>query len=243
MEKYAKQSVCTLLMAVSFLFGLVYFLTNHFDFCIQALETNHMNLSNIAYILIHLIDVLLLSIMFIIPMRSEFGRIKTVKALFIVLGILHLLTLTWMVYFLGSNPSGQLLGNQYTAAFQADTDNAFVYNYVTWDTYNWAGSFFALIYGILCIITGIVFDDNRLKVRFWTVLLPVSRLFLPFIYNVLFQKRVYSMFWVANNYAVILSLLAFTAAIVLASVNDKAWVEFVWDAPPFDPDADEDFIG
>ena len=237
---YDKRSVFTTLMAVSFLFGLVFFITNHFDFCIKALETNNLNISNVAYILIHIITTILMPIVFLAHIRIEFGRIRIAKALFIILGILHIATLGWTISFLTSNPSIDLLSNAKTAAFQSDASKAFVYNYVTWDTYNWAGSIFALIYGALCIITGIILDDNRVKVRIAVIVMFLSRIIFPLIHNIFFQRRILSMFWITNNYAVLISLAAFTAAIIIASMSDFSWVECVWDAVPDDPDAEDD---
>ncbi len=239
---YVKRSLFTMLMGLSFLFGIVLFLTNHFDFCIKAVDTGHLNTSNLAYILIHFIDVLLLPIIFIAHARSEFGRIKTAKALFIVLGLLHIATLSWAVYFLGSNPSFDIISNAKITEFQANTDNALVYNYVTWDTYNWAGSIFAMLYGIMCIYTGINFDDNRVKVRRCVIALAASRLILPLIHNILFQQRLYSMFWITNNYSAILSYAFFTAAVVVVSFHDDTWVECIWDTPPIDPENDDELI-
>ena len=232
---YIKRSVFTALMAVSFIFGAVFFVTNHFDFCIKAIETGHLNMSNLAYILIHFVDVLLLPVIFIVHLNFYSGRVRAAKISFILLGILHLAALSWIVYFLGSNPLSGLFSASKTSAFQSDPNYAFVYNYVTWDTYNPAGSLFTLLYGILCIFTGADFDDNRVKVRRRLISLTALRLLLPLINNVIFQGRAYSMFWITNNYAVILSYIAFTAAIILASLNDSMWIECVWDTPPADP--------
>lgn len=239
---YIKRSVFTALMAVSFIFGAVFFVTNHFDFCIKAIETGHLNMSNLAYILIHFIDVLLIPAVFIVHPNFYSGRVKSAKILFIILGALHLAALSWIIYFLGNNPFADFFSAAKTSAFQSDPNYAFVYNYVTWDTYNPAGSLFTLIYGILCIFTGIDFDDNRVRVRRRIITLAALRLLFPLINNVIFQGRIYSMFWITNNYAVILSYMAFTAAIVLASLSDNVWVECVWDTPPADPDSDDDLF-
>lgn len=239
---YVKRSVFTALMAVSFIFGAVFFVTNHFDFCIRAVETGHLNMSNLAYILIHFIDVLLLPIVFIVHLNFYSGRVKSAKILFIILGALHLAALSWMIYFLGSNPFADLFSSAKTSAFQSDPNHAFVYNYVTWDTYGPAGTLFTLIYGILCIFTGIDFDDNRVRVRNRIIALMAMRLLFPLINNVIFHGRFYSMFWITNNYSVILSCITFTVAIILASLNDTIWIECVWDTPPVDLDNDDNLI-
>lgn len=235
---YDNRSACTVMTVVSFLFGMVYFFTNHFDFCIQAIETEHLSVPNILYILIHFTDVIFLPLAFIIPMRTEFGRIKTAKVLLIALGILHILTLSWSVYYIADNSFSGLFSGAAISEYQSDS--AIVYNIVTWDTYSWAGSIFALIYGGLCIAAGIMLDDNIKIARIPVALLPAAYIILPLFNNIIFERRIFSVFWLANNYTVLLSMLFFTASIVFASFRENVWLEYVWDAPPIDTEEFED---
>lgn len=239
---YTRRYIFTVLMAVSVLAGFIFFATNNLDFIIAAIDSGKFHLPNIAYSMARIVSGLLLPFIFIVPSMFEFGRIKIAKVLLVLYGVLQALTLTWVFYFLGSNSFGDLFSNQKIIEFQSLPANSFISSYVYWDTYSWWGFIFTALYSALCIYTGISFDDNRLRVRTCVSAIVIARVILPIINNLIFGQSFLSAFWLTNNYADMLSLVAFAAAIFLASDNDTAWIELVWDQAIIGNNDDDDLL-
>ncbi len=227
-DLYVRRGSFCALMFAAVAFGVVFFVTNNLDFIVAATEQGKFHIPNIAYALSRMVSGIILPAVFVAPTMFEFWRIKLSKIFFIVYGVLQLLTLTWIFYFL-SDGIGSLFSNTDISVFQQHVSNAFVSVHVYWDTYAWQGSLFTLLYGLLCIYTGLCFDDNRKKVRLLVILVVLLRFLFPAISNLLTGSAVYSVFWLTNNYADLLSAIFYCAAIILASVNDATWIEFIWD--------------
>ncbi len=235
---YTKRKLFIVLISVSLLSGVLLLATNHLDFLIAAVEYGKMNVPNIAYFFLRLISSVILPAVFIVPSLFPFGRIRSAKTVFITCGILYLLTLTWIFYFLGQNSFAELFNNAKISEFQSDAANAFVSSYVFWDTYSWAGILFTLAYGIFYIYAGLNFDDNRIRVRIFMIILLGAKIIFPLL-SCLFGLRMLSLFWITNNYAELISFAAFAAAIFVASTADNSWVEFVWDQRVLDHSGDD----
>lgn len=227
-DLYVRRGSFCALMFAAVAFGGVFFVTNNLDFIIAAMQQGKFHIPNLAYTLSRIVGGILLPAVFIVPTMFEFWRIKLSKLFFIVYGVLHLLTLTWIFYFMAYG-IGSLFSNTDIVVFQQHISNAFVSTHVYWDTYEWQGSLFTLLYGLLCIYTGICFDDNRKKVRLCVILVVLLRFLFPAINNLLTGGTIYSVFWLTNNYADLLSVLFYCGGIILASVNDPTWIELIWD--------------
>lgn len=242
-DLYIKRGVFLALMIVSIFLGGLFFVSNNLDFIVAASQQDKFHLPNLAYAISRVVSGILLPLIFISPSMFEFGQIKLTKFLFIVYGILQLLTLTWIFYFLGSHNFVDLFSLDKIVFFQRNGENAFVASYVFWDTYSWMGSLFTLVYSALCIYTGICFDDDRRKVRICMILLAVLRLLLPMINNIIVGNGLLSAFWLTNNYLDLISVIAYSAAICYASTNDETWISLVWNQElPSEDDEDEEDI-
>lgn len=238
---YVKRGIFLALMIASLALGALFFVSNNLDFIVAASQQGKFHLPNISYVLARTISGILLPLIFIAPSMFEFGQIKLTKFLFITYGILQLLTLTWIFYFLDSHNFADLLSYDKVVFFQRNGENAFVATYVFWDTYSWTGALFTLIYSALSIYTGICFDDNRKRVRICMILMLAVRLLLPLLHNLFLGLGAWSPFWLVNNYLDLLSVLAYTAAICFASTDDNSWISLVWNQtlPSRDDDDDE----
>lgn len=228
---YTHRSLFTTIMTVSLISGILMLATNHLDFIISAVEYNKLNIANIAYFILRIISAVILPAIFIVPSLFPYGRMRAGKAAFIACGVLQLITLTWIFYFMAQNSFAELFNNSKIAEFQSDTNNAFVSSYVFWDTYSWQGSLFSLMYGVFCIYTGLNLDDNRIRVRRYILILFAAKLLLPILSNLFSMQQPLSMFWITNNYADLISFAAFTIAILSVSYADSTWIEFIWDQP------------
>lgn len=215
------------LILLSFLLGITFFYVDHIDFISSAIEYGKMNVSNVGYTLLRIVGGIIIPALFIIPSMFEYARIRLTKISFIIYGACHLLTLSWIISFLISQPVSQIFNDNSITSFLSD--NGYVYQFTFWDTYSLISVLFTLIYGILAIYVGMNFDKDKKTVKWLLVILLAVRLLLPFFNNVLFQYRVYSLRWITTNYLELASQLCFTLAIFFASIENSTWIEFVWD--------------
>lgn len=227
-DMYVKRGIFLALMIASIIAGSLFFLFDNINFIIKAIDQNIFFFPNICYCLTRVFSGILLPAIFIAPSMFEFGQIKLSKLFFIIYGVLYLLTLTWIFYFLAENPWSELASFQAIGEFQRDMHSPFVASRVFWDTVSWAGSAFTVIYGALCIYTGICFDDNRKKVRICMILLVILRLLLPLAYNLIIGNGLWSIDWLSHNYLDLLAITAYSAAICYAASSDKSWISLVW---------------
>lgn len=236
---FTKRYIFKTLISASFILGVVFFYVNHIDFISSAIEYGKMNVANIGYALLKIVGGLIIPAIFIIPSMFEYGRIRLARISFIVYGACHLLTLSWIIYFFALQPAADFFNADKVMNFLR-LDGGFVYQFAFWDTYGLISILFTLIYGIAAIYTGIYFDKEKNTVKWLVFLLLALRLVLPFINNIAFQERVYSLFWITNNYLELAAQLFFTIAIFIAASENSTWIEFVWDQIVFNENEDEE---
>ncbi|MBE7015347.1 MAG: hypothetical protein E7417_00770 [Ruminococcaceae bacterium] len=229
-HQYPKQFYVTGLMILSVVLGAGFFIDNHLDFIIAAFETAKFNVPNVSYAFIRTITCLLLPTIFIAPSLFPYSRIRISKWCFISLGILHLLTTTWIIYFFAS---GYTITNLFSSIeitfFQQDITNAFVSAQVFWDTYDLISVVFTVILSIMYILLGIFFDDNRKIVRWLVLSILAFRVLTPIVYSLIVNQTLCSSFWFTNNLIELLSYTAFIVGICIASIDDETWIKAIWD--------------
>lgn len=227
---YPKKFYVTGLMILSVALGAFFFIDNHLDFIIAAFETAKFNVPNMAYAIIRIFTCLLLPTIFIAPSLFPYSRVRISKWCFFVLGILHLLTITWIAYFFAA---GYTITNLFSSIeitfFQQDITNAFVSSQVFWDTYELISVVFTVILSIMYIVLGIFFDDNRKIVRWIVLIILAFRLFTPIVYSLIVNQTLCSSFWFTNNFIELLSYTSFVVALCIASADDETWITSVWD--------------
>lgn len=217
------------LMATCLLFGVIFFITNNLDFLINAITYGKASLPNLAYWFAKFIGTMIIPLVFLIPSGTHFERIKVIKYTFIVYGVLHILTLSWIFPYFAAHGINGFFSNEAITAFQSATENSFVASHVFWDTYSWAGNIFSLLFGIFCVYVGLNFDDDKKKVCDLVISLFAAKLFVPIILNLFSANGFLSAFWITNNYADIICLGIFAAAVVVAATFDSSWISLIWD--------------
>ena len=222
-----KRYIFKSLMLLSLISGLFYFYMNHIDFISSALAYNKMNVSNIGYTFLRMFGGIFLPVVFIVPSMFEYGRIKLARAGFIAYGICHLITASWIIYFLVSKPASDILSQAKVLEFLKE--GGFVYSITFWDTYGLLGTVFSIIYGIVAIYTGICIDRDKAIAKMLVLLLFTLRILLPLFSNMLTEGRIFSLFWITNNALQIASQLLFSIAIMIAGSSNYTWIELVWD--------------
>lgn len=218
-----------ILMGISLIFGIGFFVTNNLDFIINAITYGKATLPNIAYWLSKIVGPILIPLVFLLPSVALFDRIKMIKYTFITYGVLQIITFFWIFWYLGANGFGGFFSNAAITAFQSAKENSFVASYVYWDTYSWLGNIFTLLYAALCIYTGLNFDDHKDKVCKLALYVASGRLLIPILLNIVSGNGFLSSFWITNNYADIITLCLFAAAMFIAKAQDETWIYLVWD--------------
>ena len=226
---YGIHRIFLFLMFTCLLFGIIFFATNNLDFIINAITYSKASLPNIAYWLTKFVGTLIIPIIFLVPSVSRFERIKVTKYVFIIYGVLHILTLSWIFWYFGANGFDGFFSNEAITSFQSSKENPFVASRVFWDSYSWAANIFTLLYGILCIYAGLNFDDDKKKVCNLVISLFAAKLFIPIVLNLFSANGFLSSFWITNNYVDIICFGLFTAAIIVAATFDASWISLIWD--------------
>lgn len=226
---YGIHRIFLVLMFTCLLFGIIFFATNNLDFIINAITYSKASLPNIAYWLTKFVGTLIIPIIFLVPSVSRFERIKVTKYVFIIYGVLHILTLSWIFWYFGANGFDGFFSNEAITSFQSSKENPFVASRVFWDSYSWAANIFTLLYGILCIYAGLNFDDDKKKVCTLVISLFAAKLFIPIVLNLFSANGFLSSFWITNNYVDIICFGLFTAAIIVAATFDASWISLIWD--------------
>ena len=230
-SSFTKRYLFKSLIILAIILGVTFFYVNHIDFMSSAIEHGKMNFSNIAYSILQIVGGLIIPAVFIIPSMFPFGRIRLARISYITYGALHILSSVWVISF--------LTANHFTDIFSAEKlirffiDGGYVYTLTYWDTYGLVALLFSIIYGVAAIYTGLYFDRNKDQVKWFVLSLLCLRLILPFINNIFFQGRVYSLYWISNNYLLLAGEFCVMLAIFIAASEEPTWIEFVWDEMVF----------
>lgn len=229
---YPKQFYVSGLMMISLITGIIFFVSNHLDFIIAAFENTKFNVPNVAYAIIRIFNCLILPTIFIAPSIFPYSRIRITKICYWILAILHLLTITWLIYFFAS---GYVFENLFSSVavtfFQQNISNAFVSAQVFWDTYDLISVLFTIILSGIYMAMAITFDDNRKIVRWLYISFVAFKVLVPILYNLIAYQKFLSSFWITNNFIEFLSMAAFAAALWVASSDDETWSTCIWDEP------------
>ena len=229
-DNFTQRYIFKFLMFLALISGLVFFYVDHFDFITKAMQTNNLNAPNIVYIILRLFGILL-PMVFIVPSFFEFGRIKLARIFLILYGLLHIATVSWIVYFLSGNPYTDIFSATKVADFLWDSN--IVYPQAFWDNTSFISLILAFVYGIAAIYAGIQFDKDKSLVKTLVCVLLTLRIALPLLFIIFSEGRFFSEFWISVNLFEIIGQFAFTIAIVYAGSNNLTWIELVWDQLAF----------
>ena len=227
------------LMVISLIFGLVFFVTNNLDFIINAITYGKASLPNIAYWLSKVFGTIFIPLVFLLPSFERFERIRMVKYTFVTYGVLQILTLSWVFWYLGTKGADGLFSNDAIIAFQSAKENPFVATGVYWDTYSWTGNIMTILYSALCIYTGLEFYNHKNKVCILAIILAAFRILVPVKLSLISGTSILSSFWMTNNYADVVTIVLFAIAMVAARAEDETWIRHIWDQEIEQPDEDE----
>ena len=220
--------------------GIMFFFYNNVDVFVVGIRFGTLTFPNIMHWMLINVGTILLPLSFLIPSQNKIQRIQVIKYTYIVYGALYILTLSWIFFFIASNPIGELFSNESITAFQQSEEAPMIASYALWDTYSWMGSISSLIYGVLLIFVGINIDDEKYRPCSLMLLTAVLRPILTIISNLICGNNIISLYWIGNNYGELITLTAVTVAMFLAATYDSTWISLIWDHEvPAQHDEDE----
>lgn len=238
-NNFVSHRIFKTLMIIALIAGVGFFVTNNLDFIINAITYKKATLPNIAYWFSKIVGTTIIPLVFLLPSFERFERIRMVKYTFVSYGILQLLTLSWFFWYLGTNGADGVFSNDSIIAFQSAKENPFVATNVYWDTYSLAGNIMTLISAVLCIYTGLEFDNHKNKVCILAVLIALFRVLAPVVLNIIAGNPLLSSFWITNNYSDVITLVFLAVALLVIRVQDESWIYHVWDQDVTAPDENE----
>ena len=144
---FATDRTFSTMMFMALLCGFIFFVSNSLDFLITIITANKFSVTNFTYFLTKTVTTVVLPLIFIVPSIKPAGRIKPVKVMFAILGILHLLSLSWVVKFAIDKGFANIFNDSVLTAFQK---GSVVENIVSWDTYGYIGIIFTIVFSLLC---------------------------------------------------------------------------------------------
>lgn len=240
---FLRRIVIDISLFAAFALGLFYCKQDFLDFLISLFHfSDKVNLSSIAYIVQRAVFVFIPLIM--ITAKTRIPKYIILKAMFYTIGVCYLLGNTWIIYYLISNSfSGEAFANLWYGSFPVwlsnDTvkaavqalydyqyNNAFVFNYIMWDSYNLFGIVFSTVMAVLYFRFAKRINGHMKKVCRRYLTISLFALLAPILYNVLFQNVfVFSSLWGSKNIILIFSSVFVYIALLLSSTSRTFWNE------------------
>ena len=220
LSPYLKRIIIDILLFVAFAFGFFYTYNVFLDFLISLFHfEGTRNIPSIAYCIQRSLYILIPIVM--LTVSKNFSKIKLFKGIFFVIGCCYLIANTWIINYMlnnsfmdlvyasiprwfASGELGQVIEDSWNNLYLFQYNNAMVFNYLIWDSYDLWAILFSTIQGILYIRLSIDLDTSRPRVlRKLLVILLLSVAF-PLIYNIVVQKNwIFSSAWAQNNIMIV----------------------------------------
>ena len=245
LSPYLKRIVIDALLLIAFVLGIFYAYKVFIDFLISLFHfEGTINLSSIAYCVQRALLIIVPIIM--LTMSKSISKIKIFKCIYMIVGICYLLGNTWVIYYVinnspmdliygsipkwfGSGKFGEIMTTSWGNMYVFQYNNAMVFNYLVWDSYDLFGVVFSTIQGILYIKLSLDMDTSRAKVMKLFFKTTVLSLALPLLYNILVQKRVFmTTSWMSRNILLAFESLFVLGALQLAASSRNFWHDVLW---------------
>lgn len=245
LSPFLKKIIIDLSLFVAFLMGLFYCREDFLDFLISLFHfSDKVNLCSLAYIIHRAVFVFVPMIM--IATKTKLPKYIIIKIMFIVMGICYFVGNLWIVYYLvhngfsaesfanlwyGSYPvwlSNDTVEAAKQALYDFQYSNAFVFNYIMWDSYNLFGVVFSSIMGYLYLRFAKRLGGHMRKVckRYLTIALVA--LLVPIAYNLAFQLNFpFSDLWGEKNVLLIFSTVFVYIALKISSSSRTFWSDIL----------------
>ncbi len=231
--------VCALLLAILFLkISFIDFLISLFHF------NDKVNISSLAYCIQRCVYILIPLIM--LSYNSKIPKALILKIAFIIIGICYLLGNTWIFFFLAENSFSTLLTASIPNIFANDAlkaqiaeatnqcylfqyNDAYVFNYLIWNSYDLFAVLFSTIQGILYIQLGLNYLNHKKYVIKKFILITTLSLILPLIYTFAIKMDFgFPYDWSVRNILLIFEAIFIIIAMYLASSSKTFWSDVMY---------------
>lgn len=245
LSPYLKRIVIDAVLMIAFGMGIFYCYKVFLDFLISLFHfEGTRNLSSIAYCVYRILYILLPPVM--LTISKNVSKMNVFKSIFMAIGICYLISNTWIIYYMiDNNPMDLIYGSiprVFTKGELLETvkrswnsilfyqyNNAMVFNYLIWDTYDLFGVVFSTIQGILYIQLSLILDTSRVRIMRKYTLIIVLSILIPLLYNICIQgKWFYSSTWMNKNVLMIFENLLILVALNLAASSRNFWHDILW---------------
>lgn len=226
---------------IAFVLGLLFCRQDFLDFLISLFHFgDKVNLSSIAYIIQRFVFILIPII--ILTPKARIPNYKILKVLFYIMGVCFIIGNVWVIYYLADNAfSAEAFANLWYGSFPVwlsndkvqaavdslkafQYDNAFVFNYIIWDSYNLFGVVFSFVMAALHFRFANRIQGHMKKVCNRYLAICLFALLAPILYNVLLQKvYVFSTLWGGKNALLIISSVFVYLSLCLSSYSREFW--------------------
>ncbi len=245
LSPYLKRIVIDALLFVAFGMGVFYVYKVFLDFLISLFHfEGTRNLSSIAYCAYRALYILIPLIM--LTISKKISKMSVFKSIFMVIGICYLVSNTWIInYMIDNNPIdllygsipkwfskgelGEIMTSSWDKMHLYQFDNAMVFNYLVWDTYDLFGVLFSIIQGVLYIQLSLILDTSRLRIMRKFTLIVVLSILIPLLYNMFIRGQwFYSSTWLNKNILMIFENVFILVALNLAASSRNFWHDVLW---------------
>lgn len=241
LSPFLKRIIVDLSLFVAFILGMFYCRKDFLDFLISLFHfSNKVNISSMAYIIQRAVFVFVPMIM--ITTKTKIPKQTIIKIMFIIMGICYFAGNLWIIYYLAENGfSGSSFANLWygsfpdwatnetveaakNALYQFQYNNAFVFNYIMWDSYNLFGIVFSLIMGLLYLRFAIRIGGHMRKVCRRYLAIALFAIIVPIAYNAVFKLYFpFSALWGEKNILLVFSTVFVYIAMKISSSSRTFW--------------------
>lgn len=245
LSPYLKRIVIDIFLFIAFLFGFFYTYNVFLDFLISLFHfEGTRNIPSIAYCIQRSLHILIPIIM--LTVFKNFSKIKLFKVVFFIIGCCFFVANTWIINYMfdnsfmdliyGSIPrwfvSGELeqvVKDSWNNLYLYQYNNAMVFNYLIWDSYDLWGILFSIIQGILYIRLSFDLDTSRPKVLRKLLMILLLTITFPWIYNIVVQKKlIFSSAWAQKNIMLVFESFFIFVALNIAATSRNFWHDVLW---------------
>ncbi len=245
LSPYLKRIIIDAVLMIAFGMGIFYAYKVFLDFLISLFHFDGTrNFSSIAYCVYRSLYILIPLIM--LTISKKMSKMFVFKSIFMAIGICYLVSNTWIIkYMIDNNPMdllygsipkwfsggelGEIMTSSWNNLYLYQYNNAMVFNYLVWDSYDLFGVLFSTIQGILYIQLSLILDTSRVRVMRKYTLIVILSIIIPWLYNIFVQKQwFYSSAWMSKNILMIFETILILVALNIAASSRNFWHDVLW---------------
>ena len=245
LSPYLKRIIIDVFLFVAFACGFFYTYNVFMDFLISLFHfEGTRNLSSIVYCIQRSLQIVIPIIM--LTIFKNFSKIKIFKVIFFVMGCCYIVANTWIINYVIDNSFmdlvyasiprwfsngelGQVIENSWNNVYSFQYNNAMVFDYLIWDSYDLWAVLFSIIQGILYICLSIDLDTSRPRVLRKFLLILFLSIAFPWGYNLFVQKNwIFSAAWAQKNIVLVFESFFIFIALNIAATSRNFWHDVLW---------------